>query len=478
MAIPITFKDKYVYFGPEAGLHTQGEARAETYDIAGPRYYDGRDLSALTWYVRAGHPNYRTIISRQLTASVDPDDDRKVIITWPVEADYMSYPGQLMVEFAAKTADGEEIIKLQTNGLSISPSVDGTVAPPQNMFEMAVAEMEQLADNAANAAAQSKLDADRAEDAQQTVAENVAQAAELVTQIEGDADAAATSAAAAKTSETNAAASRVAAADRATAAAASETAAAKSATAAAGSATAAKVSETNATASKEAAAGSAVAAKISEDHAAASKTAAASSASTAKASETAAADSKTAAKSSEDNALASKTAAAGSASAAAGSATAAKSSETAATASKDAAAGSAAAAKISEDNAAASKTAAAGSAAAAKNSETAAAASKTAAKASEDNALDSKTAAAASATAAAKSAEDAKIAAGGGVLKFNGRVGEVVPQTGDYTAAQVGAVAVSGGELAKTKVTYTTPKSGAPVSGETMEVIMAKVTAM
>ena len=46
------------------------------------------------------------------------------------------------------------------------------------------------------------------------------------------------------------------------------------------------------------------------------------------------------------------------------------------------------------------------------------------------------------------------------------------------TPADVGAVAASGGELAKTKVTYTAPKSGAPASGETMEVIMAKVTAM
>ena len=146
------------------------------------------------------------------------------------------------------------------------------------------------------------------------------------------------------------------------------------------------------------------------------------------------------------------------------SAAAAKASETAAANSQSAAAGSA--------------TAAAGSAAAAKNSETAAAASKTAAASSATAAKTSETAAAASATAAAKSAEDAKIAAGGGVLKFNGRVGEVVPQTGDYTAAQVGAVATSGGELAKTKVTYTTPKSGAPASGETMEVIMAKVTAM
>ena len=50
MAISIEFKDKYVYFGPEAGLHTQGEARAEVYDVTGPRYHDGHDLSAMTWY--------------------------------------------------------------------------------------------------------------------------------------------------------------------------------------------------------------------------------------------------------------------------------------------------------------------------------------------------------------------------------------------------------------------------------------------
>ena len=36
MAITIEFKDKYVYFGGASGLHTQGEAYAETYDITGP----------------------------------------------------------------------------------------------------------------------------------------------------------------------------------------------------------------------------------------------------------------------------------------------------------------------------------------------------------------------------------------------------------------------------------------------------------
>lgn len=288
MAFSIPFKNKYVYF-PDSCLHTQGEARAETYDLTGPRYYDGRDLSQLSWYARATHPDYRTIISRQLTASVDPEDDALLIVTWPMEADFLAYPGHLMVEFVAKTADGEEIIKLQSNGLKIAASVEGSAAPPKNLFEAAITQMEQLANDAANSAAQSKLDADRAEDAQaaaaqsaqqakqaqQDIAEDVAQAEELVGQIEGDAAAAAKSAEAAKASETNAAASKTAAANSASAAKTSETNAAASKTAAEKSAAAAKTSETNAASSASAAAGSASAAKTSETNAASSKTAAA-----------------------------------------------------------------------------------------------------------------------------------------------------------------------------------------------------------
>ena len=118
MAISIEFKDKYVYFGPEAGLHTQGEARAEVYDVTGPRYHDGHDLSAMTWHVRASHPDYMTIINKQLRASVDPSNEEQVVITWPVDADFTAYAGQLDVQFVAKSSTGEEIVKLQSNGLS------------------------------------------------------------------------------------------------------------------------------------------------------------------------------------------------------------------------------------------------------------------------------------------------------------------------------------------------------------------------
>ena len=323
MAISIEFKDKYVYFGPEAGLHTQGEARAEVYDVTGPRYHDGHDLSAMTWYVRASHPDYMTIINKQLRVSVAPGNEEQIIVTWPVDADFTAYAGQLDVQFVVKSSTGEEIIKLQSNGLQFAASVEGTAAPPKNVFENTLEQMQGLLDNAENAAAQSAADASRAEDAQdaaaqsaqqaqqaqQAVAGDVEQAAVLVEQIEGDAEASAASAAAAKTSETNAAASKTAAANSAYAAATSETNAASSESAAAASASAAKTSETNAAASKTAAANSASAAKTSETNAASSKTAAENSAAAAKTSETNAASSKNAAAGSASAAAQSKSAA-------------------------------------------------------------------------------------------------------------------------------------------------------------------------
>ena len=280
MAITIKFNEKYVYFGPESGLHTQGEARAETYDITGPRYHDGRDLSTLTWYVRASHPNYRTLINRQLAVSVAPEDEEEVIITWPLEADFSAFAGELKVEFVGKS-DGDEIIKLQSNGLQFKPSVEGTALPPKNVFEQAMSEMERLAQEAVNAAGQSKLNADKSEsvlesvtETVQGVSESLERAEELVTQINGDAEAAAESAAAAKLSADNAAESEKNSAASASAAKASENSASSSKTAAAGSASAAKTSETNAAASQSAAANSASAAKTSETNAAASESAA------------------------------------------------------------------------------------------------------------------------------------------------------------------------------------------------------------
>lgn len=170
------------------------------------------------------------------------------------------------------------------------------------------------------------------------------------------------------------------------------------------SAAAAKTSETNAKASENAALASKNAAKTSETNAKASETAANNSKNAAKTSETNA-------KTSETNAASSKTAAANSATAAKASQDAAKVSETNAANSKTAAANSASAAKTSETNAESSKTAAASSASAAKTSETNANNSKNAAKTSETNAKTSETNAKASENKAKEYADKASLIA-------------------------------------------------------------------
>lgn len=153
---------------------------------------------------------------------------------------------------------------------------------------------------------------------------------------------------------------------------------------------------------------SAAAAKTSETNAKASEGKAKTSETNAKSSENAALASQKAAKASQDAAKASETAAAASKNAAAASQTAAKASENAAAASKNAAATSAANAEGSEVAAAASEAAAEASKTAAKNSENAAKASQAAAKTSETNANNSKNAAASSASAAKTSETNAK----------------------------------------------------------------------
>lgn len=83
---------------------------------------------------------------------------------------------------------------------------------------------------------------------------------------------------------------------------------------------------------------------------------------------------------------------------------------------------------------------AADSAAQAAQSASAAAASASAAQSSAAQALQAQNAAQSAQAEAERWAKEAEHAAGGGVVSFNGRAGSVVPQSGDYTAAQVGAI--------------------------------------
>ncbi|MGE9710170.1 phage tail protein, partial [Escherichia coli] len=224
----------------------------------------------------------------------------------------------------------------------------------------------------------------------------------------------ATSASAAKTSETNAAASQQSAATSASTATTKASEAATSARDASASKEAAKSSETNASSSASsaassatAAANSAKAAKTSETNARSSETAAGQSASAAAGSKTAAASSASAASTSAGQASASATAAGKSAESAASSASTATTKAGEATEQASAAARSASAAKTSETNAKASETSAESSKTAAASSASSAASSASSASASKDEATRQASAAKGSATTASTKATEA-----------------------------------------------------------------------
>ncbi len=213
------------------------------------------------------------------------------------------------------------------------------------------------------------------------------------------------------------------------------------------SAAAAKVSETNAAESAADAEADAILAGSYREEVEDNAIAAAASAAAAKASENAA-------KTSETNAKTSETAAKDSEDAAKASELAAKASEDAAKVSEDNAADSEAAAKVSENNA--------------KDSETNAAISEDNAANSEDNAADNALLSEswAKGGTGTRTGEDtnnskywadvaATVVAEGGVATWNGRGGNVMPETGDYTPEMVGTMSKEDIEKA---IDATTPR--------------------
>ena len=397
----ITFDEKKkLDTNPIFGLFVQGENRAESIQIKGPKVLGALDLSQLRMAVRVTSPQYKTTVEKTLEQTADEDT---ITLTWNVDKQFTGSPGPVQVMLIGYGGNNE-VIKITSSGITVKEDQTFGDAPPESTWEQILQQMQAFAAQAYESKTAAKISETNAK-----ASETAAKTSE--TNAKASETAAASSAAAAKTSETNAAGSVSTASAKAEDAGESASAAAASAAAAKtseinakASETAAKTSETNAASSETNAAGSASTASAKADDAGESASAAAASAVAAKTSETNAKASETAAKTSETNAKASETAAASSASAAKTSASAAASSETNAANSKTAAADSASAAAGSASAAENSASAAAVSASAAENSASAAAGSQ---KAAEEKAAQATNAAGTAVAAAGTAAADA-----------------------------------------------------------------------
>ena len=219
----ITFDEKKkLDTNPIFGLFVQGENRAESIQIKGPKVLGALDLSQLRMAVRVTSPQYKTTVEKTLEQTVSEDT---ITLTWNVDKQFTGSPGPVQVMLIGYGRK-DEVIKITSSGITVKEDQTFGAAPPESTWEQILQQMQAFAAQAyesKTAAKTSETNAKASETAAKT-SETNAKASET----------------AAKTSETNAASSEATAASSASAAASSETNAANSKTAAAGSASAAE----------------------------------------------------------------------------------------------------------------------------------------------------------------------------------------------------------------------------------------------
>lgn len=166
-------KNKYVDFGPGVRL-TQGESNVDILEITGPRTYAGRiDMSTLTWYIRGVNREYNVLVERGLPYTVVGD---QIIFRWEVASEFCACGGKLDLVLIGRNDAQAEVLKICSSGINVQSSPEHGTAPPEDVFERAVSDMERLLalvgaqaqeagaarDTAVEAAAQAQGDAEAA----------------------------------------------------------------------------------------------------------------------------------------------------------------------------------------------------------------------------------------------------------------------------------------------------------------------------
>ena len=292
--------DKYINFEAIAHRLTQGESNVDLLTITGPRMYDGRlDMTTLSWYMRGINRDHDVLVESGLSHTETGDE---ITFSWKIGPEFCACSGKLDLLLVGKNDAQQEVIKITSSGVTVRESPDAGTAPPRNIFEAALSDLEHIL-------AQVSVQTQTATEASGAAVSSAAQAASSARTATEAADTANTSKNAAKQSADTAEVAKATAVQKADATAAAEVAAAESAQAAKDSAAKAAASQTAARDSETAAAASAASAGTKAAEAAGSAASAAESSTAADAAARAAAASQTAAKASETAAKASENAA-------------------------------------------------------------------------------------------------------------------------------------------------------------------------
>lgn len=147
--------NKQLITAPIRDMLVQGESGADVFEIVLPRLYGALDLSGFSFKLRgAGEPN--TLTEQLLTARPDGDALR---LEWPVTADFTALEGTLSLELTAVSPDGSQVLKFPGGDIRVRPALTGEYAPPADLLQQSLTQMQALA---AQAVAQASAQADRA----------------------------------------------------------------------------------------------------------------------------------------------------------------------------------------------------------------------------------------------------------------------------------------------------------------------------
>jgi hypothetical protein len=93
-----------------ANVLSQGEKGVEYVEIVADRFYEGTDLSALTWEMWGTYTRYESTAELAVPCVADGDD--KVTFTWQPNEFYTIYPGPEELTLVGSDADGNKILKI------------------------------------------------------------------------------------------------------------------------------------------------------------------------------------------------------------------------------------------------------------------------------------------------------------------------------------------------------------------------------
>lgn len=177
---------------------TQGESLVDRPKIVMQRDYEGLDISALNYDIRAVSEK-GTMVIRTLEKSLEDD---QVVLTWTVTKEFTAVDGFLALTIVGIDDTGEEIIKITSDKIIIRPDPDDDwIEPPVDVVQDALNQMAAMQRAAQQAAADAQESANNAADSSDAAAASAEEA-------KASKNAASTAADSAANAATSAAASR------------------------------------------------------------------------------------------------------------------------------------------------------------------------------------------------------------------------------------------------------------------------------